>query len=448
VGNVHTDTESWLELESNIEKPGKPLHEHIRLLFDKIAFLWTQKRYLMKAAIIGFLVAVVISLLLPVKYTASADLLPPDMNPPTGLDMMIGMKAGAAALGGMSSQLNDVLGTKSIGELTIQEMQTNIVEDRLIKRFDLLSVYRTKTMETTRKALVGNTKFSEDRKSGIINVKVDDKDPRRAADIANAYGEELGKLLSDLSSDAGHREREYFAAQLVNARKLQELSTKALNDFSAQNAALELPLQNAEAVSSVAAVQRQLIAEQAELKGLSPLYTENNAKVKQARAQIAELQRQLGELRGKTGTTIASESSVSGRQGNGSGSPSEMKQLADLSTDYADLYVKAKADEAMVDNLIQQYKFSELQESRHVAQIQLLDPAQIPEKKSSPRRGRIALLGLFLGFLIGASLVVTSEWWHGTSDENEWKRILRPFANKIRNGKVGRFMLPRMSSNL
>lgn len=442
MGRLKTNSEAFLTFEPDVQESGKPLSEYVGALLRKIKLLWEHRRFLITMTLAGFGIAAGISFLLPVKFVATAYLMPPDMNPISGLDMMIDMKSGGALEGAMSGELNDVLGMRSPGQLYIREMQTRSVEDDLIKRFDLYRVYRAKSLEAVRKALEANSAFDEDRKSGIISVNVKDKDPNRAAAIANGYADELGRLQADLNSDAGRREREYFGAQLVAAREQLGKSSKALSDFSAQNAALNLPLQDAAAVTSMSEVQGQLIAAEAELKGLLPIYADDSLRVREARAQIEELHRQLDQIKGTTPSSHAQASDKEGTPGSSNSSSSRMKQLAGLTTEYIDLFGKTKTDEAMVETLTQQYQIAKLEESRHVAEIQLVDPAQAPERRTFPKRRVMALQGLLFGFFCAAVVVLARDWWHTASEDNEWKRAFDPFLKKTHGGDTGPLVEP------
>lgn len=433
MGNLKTDSETLLALDFDSEESGKPLVEYVRLLFSKIELLWRHKWLLIVPAIIGFAIALGLSLLQPARYMATAFFLPPEMNPTSGLDLLIGMKTGGAMMGGgVGSMLNDMFGTRTPGQLYIQEMQSRPVEDSLIKRFDLNSVYHSKSKEATRAVLAAGTKFNEDRKSGIISVSVTDKDPNRAAALANGYAEELGQFLADINSGAGHREREYFETQLKISQEQLRQSSKALSDFSSKNSALNLPQQSAAIISSTSALEGRLIAAQTQLNGLLPIYTENNIRVKQARAQIAELQLQLSQMQGKALPSSATASANPGTSAAANGSSSKMQQIAGLSTEYMDLYRAAKTDEAMVETLTQQYEIAKLEETRHLSKIQLLDPAQLPERKTFPKKKLISIVGLISGFLLGFIYVVFSDLWKNTSDENEWKKLFLPFINKFK----------------
>ncbi len=425
MSNLTTDNDT-LALESDYEEPGRPLVEYARIVLAKIELLWLQKWWLLVPAVIGFSIALGITFIQPARYVATAAFLPPEMNPTSGLDLLIGMKTGGEMVGGgVGNVLTSMLGSRTPGQLYIQEMQSRPIEDSLIDRFDLKNVYRTKFRETTRKALEGSARFDEDRKSGIITVSVTDTDPSRAAMIANGFAEALGQFLAGIDSDNGHREREYFEVQLKLAQERLEASSKALGDFSGKNSALNLPLQDTEIVGSMASVEGRLIAAQTQLNGLLPIYTENNIRVKEARAQIAELQRQLNQMQGET-ISSAPAAPAMGREGASSkNSSSKMQRLAELSPEYMNLFREAQIDETMVATLRQQYEIASLEESRHISKIRLLDPAQVPERKTFPKRRLMCTVGFVIGFLLGIVYVLLLDLWNHASNDNEWKKLLR-----------------------
>ena len=103
----------------------------------------------------------------------------------------------SGALGGVAG---DILGMKSSEDLFIGILRSRTVQDDLITRLDLKSVYKTKQWEPTRKLLTANTMISEDRKSGIVTISVSDRSPQRAAAIAGEYVTELNYVVSQLST--------------------------------------------------------------------------------------------------------------------------------------------------------------------------------------------------------------------------------------------------------
>ena len=386
----------------------QPLHLQAALAVRRAALLWAHRRRLARLTLAVMLVTAALSLLLRNRYTATVSLMPPE--PGSGASLLRA-RLGASA---MASQLGYLPGMRSPGELYLKMMQSRVVQDRLIARFDLAAVYGTRRKSNLRRRLAANTGMAEDRKSGIITVSVTDVDAARAAALANAYAAELDRIAAEVTSSAGRREREYFEAQLLAARQQLEAATRELSDFAGTHAALDVPEQSRALMESAAAIEGQLVAARSELKGLQQIYTDRHERVQQARARIAELERQLERIRGVAGP--------------GGGPHATVKTLSSLATPYADLYRRVKVAEAVVATLAQQYELARLQESRHVADIQVMDPAEAPEKKSSPHRLQLTVGAGLLYLLLACAHILARDRWRRLAPGDPWKSALQPLV--------------------
>ncbi len=407
------------------EQEGKPLHFYVTWLFGRFDLLWARRKFIGAMGLSGALLLLAVALLTSNRYTATAYVLPPDANPMNGLQLMLGARSGSLG-GSAAGQLSDVLGGKSQGQLYVRQMTSRPVEDQLIQKFDLKNVYGTKLQGQTRKALESHVLIDEDHKTGVISVAVTDTDPKRAAAMANAVPDELGRLLADISSTAGRREREYFEGQLVIAREDLDKNSRALSEFSKKNSALEIPAQGTAIVTSLGTIEGQLIAAQSELRELQQVYTDNHERVKQAKAKIAELQRQFDNISGK------SDVNAKTGQNPAQGDLVSMSRVADLSTQYMSLVRKVKTSEALVETLSQQYAISKLQETRHIPEVQVFDPAVPPEKKSGPHRLIMTFAGGVVFVLLGCAIILVGDWWSHLEEENELKLAFAPILSRAK----------------
>ena len=149
-----------------------------------------------------------------------------------------------------------------------------------------------------RKMLDQNTAISEDRKSGIITISVTDRDPQRAAAIANAYVDELNSLVAQLSTSAAHREREFLEDRLKVAKVDLDEASNQLAQFSSKNNTLDIQVEGKAMLDAAGSLAGQLIAAESELQGLRQIYTDNNARVRALNARVSELRKQLNKLGG------------------------------------------------------------------------------------------------------------------------------------------------------
>jgi capsule polysaccharide export protein KpsE/RkpR len=428
VTELELETRRLSQFEDEEDEPqGKPLHEQVSSLLGTIALLWAERRRLIGWTLAAMVVTLLLMFLVPNQYEGVAYLNPPDMSPLSGLSLMIGMKSGLAS--GLGSQMGDMLGLKSPGQIIIRQMQTRPVLDALIQKHQLMQVYKTKKLEATRKALIGNTEFSEEKKSGVVSVAVFDKDPKRAADLANGYVEELGNLTAGMNAESGRREREYFETQLQEAKNDFRHASEALGKYGGQQGAMDVDNEGKALADAVAAIEGNLIATKSELKGLQQIYTDNNVQVQQAKARIAELTAQLAQVSHGSQSQALKNNAASANAASGMNNDLSIRRMWGLAPSYMNLYGEMKIQEAVVQTLAEQYEIAKLQETRHISDLQMLDRALAPERKSRPHRGLSTLIAGFLVFFGLSCWILAKDEWNRRDASDPWKQILQPAVN-------------------
>ena len=137
------------------------------------------KEQILKITLAAALLAFIVAFVLPKMYTATTTVLPPQQNQ-SAVTAMLGQLGAIAGLGGGD------LGLKNPDDLFVAMLGSRTIEDRLIDRFDLRRVYSVKQYQAARKRLEGRSKIVAGDE-GLISISFTDRDPRRAADVANAY---------------------------------------------------------------------------------------------------------------------------------------------------------------------------------------------------------------------------------------------------------------------
>ncbi len=355
--------------------------------------LWARRFFLLRAGIAGLLLAGIIAFLIPKQFRSTTRLMPPDSQTSSGGAMLSALTL-RAGVPGMAANL---LGMKTSGALFVGVLQSRTVADRIIGQFDLRKVYRVQTWEDARKTLADKTDIAEERKSGIISVTVTDHDPNRAAAIAQAYVAILDNLVSELNTSSAHRERVFLEDRLQVVKQDLEAAEKDMSLFASKNTAIDLKEQGKAMVEAAATLQGQLIAARSEYEGLKQIYTNNNVRVRSLAARVDELQRQLEKLGGKSEAEPELYPSI--------------RKIPLLGVAYADLYRRCKIQETVLETLTQQYELAKVEEAKEVPTVKILDPANIPERKSFPPRLLIIFLGGLTGSLVGACILLGTLAW-------------------------------------
>ena len=405
-----------------------------------LRLLWNRKRFISRVTIAGMVLSALVAFLIPKRFESTAQLMPPDQQN-SGMAMLAAAAGSAASnlgsaagssLGGMAGGL---LGIKNSGDLFIGVLRSRTVEDDVINKFDLRRVYWDRYFEDARKELEKKTSISSDRRSGIISIQVTDRNPQRAAAIAQEYVDELNRVVAQVNTSSAHRERVFLEERLVEVKQDLESAEKRFSEFASKNTALDIPAQGKAMIEAAAALEGQLVATQTELGSLKQVYTEQNVRVRTMQARADELQRQLQKMGGKFDDPATATS-----QDDQSMYPS-IRRLPLLGVNYADLYRNTRVEEAIFGSLTQQYELAKVEEAKETPSVKVLDSPAVPEKKSFPPRLLIILLGSVLGFSVALTVVFGAASWQNAHVDDPRKVL----ALEVIGTMKARF--PGVSSN-
>lgn len=391
----HTDAVEWLRL------------------------LWEKRGPLGRVTLWGLVLSTIIAFIIPKRFESTTRLMPPDSQSGSGIAIIAALAGkGSSGLGsgslGLGSLASDLLGMKSSGALFIDILRGRTVEDRLIDRFDLRKVYREDYRQDARRDLAKYTEISEDHKSGIITITVTDRDPSRAAQLAQAYVEELDRLVAEVSTSSARRERVFIEQRLQAVKQDLDNASRQFSQYASQNTTIDITAQAKATVEAAARLEGGLIAAQSELEGLEQIYNRNNVRVRSLQARVDELRSQLHKIGGDTSDPPSEQS----RQE----FPS-IRQLPLLGVRWADLYRETKIQETVYELLTQQYELAKIEEAREIPVVKMLDQANVPERKSFPPRLGLMILGMLLAFSASAVWILGMAVWQQMDPSDPRKQL-------------------------
>jgi tyrosine-protein kinase Etk/Wzc len=332
-------------------------------LLDLLQTVVDNLRLLVLGPLAVGITALGISFLIPPTYTAKTQFLPPQQQQSAAASML-------ASLGGLGGLAGAVGGIKNPADQFLAFMKSVTVQDALIERFKLQERYKAKTKTEARLTLTGSVRAASG-KDGLISVEVDDKDPKFAADLANAHVEELGKLLGKLATTEAQQRRLFFEKQLTLAKDKLIQSEIELRATGVSGSVLKS--NPGSAVAAVAGLQAGVTAQEVKLGAMRGYLAETAPEFKQALNELANLKAQLA------------------KQEKDSPANSNIKAQGD----YVSKYREFKYNETLFELFAKQFEIAKLDESREGAVIQLLDVAQPPERKSKPKKALITIIATF-----------------------------------------------------
>jgi uncharacterized protein involved in exopolysaccharide biosynthesis len=377
----------------------------------RATLLWRRRRLLARVTGIALVLGLIIAFTMPKQYESGTRIMPPDQQGSSAL-MLAALASRSTGLGGLGSLAGGLLGGHTTTALFVDLLRSGTVASHLIDRFHLQQVYHKRYMTDTAKALARRTTVTDDKKSGVITITVWDTDPVRARDLAQAYLDELNKLVNQTSTSTAHQERIFIERRLQSVEADLEHAQLALSEFSSRNSTINITDQTKAMVDAAARVQAEVLVEQSGLDALRQMYGDGNIRVRETEARIATLQRELAKMSGTSAPLapgVASGSKSAESDENQLYPP--LRQLPRLAVPYADLYRRVKVQETVYELLTQQYEMSRIEEAKDVPVVSVIDPPGIPEKKSFPPRLLVALCFTAFWFTAVAALLLMADRW-------------------------------------
>ncbi len=297
-------------------------------------------------------------------YTAKASIIPPQQRG----GMAAALLTQLGSLGGLAAS---AAGIKNPADHFIAILQSTTIADRIVERFGLMDRYATRYRQDARRELDRRTQIATGR-DGLILIEVDDPYPEFAASIANAYVEELQRLLESLTLSEASQRRAFFEKQLAQTNERLARAQESLRAVGVDAATLKLSPQSA--VELVSRLKAQVTAQELRLSSMRGYLAEGSPDLRQASAELAALRAQLARAE-----TTEPAVPAGGR-------------------DYVTRFREFKYQETLFELFARQFELAKVDEANEGPRIQMVDRAAAPEKPSRPQKllyAAIAWVGAF-----------------------------------------------------
>ena len=355
--------------------PSVPMPDEDEIsLLDLATALGEEKATLFAIPFITTLVAVVVSLMMTPIFTAKTVVMPPQQQ-------QSGAAAALASLGGLAGLAGAAGGIKSPDEMYVAFLGSEGMQNRIIAELKLQERYEAKTLTDTRLALKTQVRFASDKKSGLLSIEADDKDPAFAAELANRHVVELRAMLGRLAVTEAQQRRQFYEQQIQQTQDklaLAEVAFRAAKEKSGMQVTSVLAETG---VRASAELRGQIAAREVQLQAMSRFATAQNPDTQRIASELSALRAQLNKAEQGSGESKAAASP--------------------LHQEAVKSYRDVKVQEAMLEVLIRQYELARVDEAKEGPLIQQVDVAMPAERKSKPKRAQIVLVAAFAGLFLG-----------------------------------------------
>jgi tyrosine-protein kinase Etk/Wzc len=356
---------------------------------DLLLVLSRHKNMIVAITLAAAILAAVVSLVLPKTYTATTIILPPQQN-----------QSAASALTGQIGVLSALsgadLGLKNPSDLFVALLRSRSIQEAIVKQFDLRRVYWAKRYQDARKKLNSRSDITAGDE-GLISISVSDHQPQRAAELANAYVDQLRALNQNLAVSEAAQRRLFYEQKLSDEREDLAKAELAMKQAQDKSGLIQPEAQGRAIVDAVAAARAQVGIKEVQLQAMRTYATPNNPDLKRAEQELAGLRGQLASLERSTGEL-----------GNGN-LEIPTRRLPEVELDYIRRARDLKYHDALYDFLSKQLEAARIDEAKEAVVVQVVDKAVPPEKKSGPPRLLIVLITMAAAFLLSCLWALVTE---------------------------------------
>ncbi len=365
-------------------------------LWRLAADLFGRRRLLTFATVFAAVASVIISLLLPKQFTAQARVMPPESSGGVG----------SAFLGSLSGVARAFLGSSGSGDYSryLSILSSRSLLQETVTEFNLTDVYgldddTPRSIDLAIATLAGNTDLTVDAEYEFLAVSVTDRDPSRAAELANYMVAMLNEMNAELASQSASNLRRYVERRYDEAKTDRDSLFRVISAFQSEYGLFDVTTQMEAYFSQLAEVRAAGVQAEIEHEALRALYGDENNQVKFARQTLLAANRKYADALGGSEAVL----------------PVARDSLPDVGRQYANLELQRAVQVAILETITPVLEQARFEERRKSEAVQVVDPAVPPSRKSHPRRSLIAIFGTLSVFLLTCLYVAASAMWRRNS---------------------------------
>ena len=340
--------------------------------------------------IIVTICAVIISLFMDKWFTSTASIIPPKK------------KGGIFGdIGSFSSTIKDL--SKTLGKLGAASdetydylviLQSRTAAEKVVNKFNLRNVYKIdadKPFEDVLSELEDNVKFKVEDE-GNITINVSDKDPQRAADMANYYAEILNEISVKLGTSEARNNRLFverrYEQVIVDLARAEEDVKK----FSEKYNIYAIEEQTKAAIEAAAQLKAQIELTEIELGVMQRSLGQNNPLIPGVKLKIEEMNKKLRSM--KFGDINLKDAELNLFV--------PFTNLPEVGVKYIRNMREFEIQNKLLEFILPIYEQAKIEEQKNLPVALVLDKAVPAQKKSSPKRAIIVIASMLLSFLLSA----------------------------------------------
>ena len=308
-----------------------------------------------------------------------------------------------SAFSGLSALAKSFSPSKGLAALTgssefdryMAILKSSTMIDDVINKFELKKEYELEGAyyEKVVKAFIGNMEL-EVQDEGNLTSSIYDKNPQKAADIANYMISRLNEINTNLSVTNAKANREFIEKRYFqNVDDINQLENN-MRKFQEKYGVVAVPEQLEASVKAMSGIYADLAQKEIEVKVLTRTYGENNPLTTKSKIELEEIGRKIKNLNsGKDGLNDGTNLLI------------PFKQAPKLSNEYLKIYRDLEIQYKILEFVQPLYEQAKVEEVRNSPSVLVLDKAVPVDRKSKPKGSLYAMVAFVSSIIIGYLIV-------------------------------------------
>ncbi len=368
-----------------------------------------RSRFIILFVGVATLAAVIISLILPRWYKATATLLPPkQITVPVG-----GLNDLAEAVSVTSGLDLPIMVTPS--DVYAKMLKSRTIAEPILQRFKLYDRYDIYNFDEAYEELMSHTDFRVTAE-GLLSVSVEDQDPKIAADLTNAFVEELDRVNRAIASQRAQQNLDFVEQRLAQVKDKLDSARTAFEQFQMKNRTVDFEQQT------------KLVTEQA--IQLKVKQSEIDVELELASQELGQNNPKIIELQRKRKTVTDQLAQLENENPDNSFFSVPISKIPSLRGQYDMHYSQVRVNEALYELLLEEREKAKIQVSENSPTISVLDPARPPSLRSRPQRTLIVVATLAFSLVAAVLGSASADYLARMRKTNpEQYRVVEMFLN-------------------
>jgi len=358
------------------------------MYFRILKYIVEHRKIVLFVTACALVLSLIYTMISGVQYSSEALLMPPIQQGTEGI------------LSAWMASFNlPAMITPASGSLTTSQILADILESRrlaeyVIENLDLKSYYSVEKTEDALKELRARTKVSVTQ-TGLIELRVKDKDPEFAMKLARLYISGLDSLNRYLSFSRAVQTRDFISRQLESYRARLDSLRIEISEYQKKHGIVNIDEQVRGAIDLATEVKLKVVLAEIEKRLLEEFTRESSFELRRKKAEYRLLNEQLNKImEGDTSYAVFIP----------------LRRLPELYRRYAEMQRDLEVTEQVYSFLLQRYEETGIDVARDTPTIQVVDEPRIAEKPTGFPAPLIVLLTTLVAFIWIVGILAWIGW--------------------------------------